>query len=93
MRTVPISLATLPAHRILERGDQKREESWELVDAPHDDLVGTKSSRMILRDKELILASGSTVRICSLGGESWNVENGSVGSYKVSLPPSSASEL
>lgn len=84
MPIVPISLATLPAHSIFEHAEQKKGEEWELVDSPNVELVGTKTSRMLMRDKDLIVASGSEVRICSLGGESWSVENGRVGWYKVS---------
>lgn len=89
MPTVPISLATLPAHSIFERAEKQKGDEWELVDTPNDGLVGTKSSRMIMRDKDLIIASGSEIRICSLGGESWKVDSGSVGWYKVSPNTSS----
>ena len=83
MPSVPINLATLPAHSIFEHAEKKPEE-WELVDSPNDELVGTKTSRMIMRDKDLLVASGSEVRMCSLGGESWDVIDGTVGLYKVS---------
>lgn len=89
MPTVPISLTTLPAHSIFERPDKLKGDEWELVDRPDDGMVGTKSSRMIMRDKDLIIASGSEIRVCTLGGESWNVVDASVGSYKVSHAPPS----
>lgn len=86
MPSVPINLATLPAHSIFSSGSGKaKQDDWELVEAPNDDLVGTKSSRMILRDKDLIVASGSQVRMCSLAGEGWKVNGDKVGSYKVGL--------
>ena len=85
MPSVPINLSTLPAQSIFSPGAGKeKQDDWELVDAPNDDLVGTKSSRMILRDKDLITASGSEVRMCSLAGDAWKVDGDSVGSYKVS---------
>jgi nucleoporin NUP82 len=84
MPTVPINLTTLPAHSIFSSGSGKeKQDDWELVDAPNDDLVGTKSSRMILRDKDLIVAFGSQVRICTLAGEGWKIDGDVVGSYKV----------
>jgi hypothetical protein len=84
MPSVPINLTTLSAHSIFSSGSGKeKQDDWELVDAPDDDLVGTKSSRMILRDKDLIIASGSQVRMCSLAGEGWKVDGDVEGSYKV----------
>ena len=84
MPSVPINLSTLPAHSIFSPGAGKeKQDDWELVDAPNDDLVGTKSSRMLLRDKDLIVASGSEVRMCGLAGDAWKVDGDSVGSYKV----------
>ena len=85
MPSVPINLATLPAHSIFTSSDGKgKQDDWELVDGPNTDLVGTKSSRMILRDKDLIVASGAEVRMCSLAGDAWKVDGGAVGTYKVS---------
>jgi hypothetical protein len=86
MPSVPINLATLPAHSIFSSGSGKdKQDEWELVNGPNTDLVGTKSSRMILRDKDLIIASGAEVRMCSLAGDAWKVESGAVGTYKVSF--------
>lgn len=86
MPSVPINLTTLPAHSIFSSGSGKdKQDEWEIVDGPHTDLVGTKSSRMILRDKDLIIASGAEVRMCSLAGDAWKVDSGAVGSFKVSL--------
>lgn len=85
MPSVPINLATLPAHSIFVSGNGKeKSDDWELVDSPHGDLVGTKSSRMILRDKDLIVASGAEIRICTLAGDALRVDGGVVGAYKVS---------
>jgi len=85
MPSVPINLATLPAHSIFTSSDGKgKQDDWELVDAPNTDLVGTKSSRMILRDKDLVVASGAEVRMCSIAGDAWKVDGGAVGPYKVS---------
>jgi hypothetical protein len=39
---------------------------------------------LVLRDKDMIIASGSEVRICSLAGESFPVIDGAVGAYRVS---------
>lgn len=83
MTSVPVNLAALPAHSIFESG-KKKQDDWELVDAPTDGLVGTKTSRMVIRDKDLIVASGSEIRMCSLAGQSWTVEEGHVGTYQVS---------
>jgi hypothetical protein len=84
MPSVPINLATLPAHSIFLSGTGKeKQDDWELVDSPNGDLVGTKSSRMILRDKDLIIASGAEIRMCSLAGDAWTVNGDVVGSYKV----------
>jgi nucleoporin NUP82 len=87
MPSVPINLATLPAHSIFKPTSGKNKEKqddWELVDRPTESDVGTKSSRMILRDKDLIIASGSEVRMCGLAGDSLSVKDGAVGAYKVS---------
>jgi nucleoporin NUP82 len=83
MPSVPINLTTLPAHSIFtSSSDGKKQEEWELVDKPTDDLVGIKSNRMIMRDKELIVASGSEIRVCSLSGDSLTVDGDAVGAYK-----------
>lgn len=81
MSSVPVSLATLPAHSIFVPGDKKQDD-WELVDSPSDSLVGTKVGRMVMRDKDLIVANGSELRMCSLAQESWSVETDSVGSFQ-----------
>jgi hypothetical protein len=83
MPSVPINLATLPAHSVFSSGG-KGKDDWEFVDSPNDDLVGTKSSSMILRDKDLIVASGAEIRMSSLAGDAWKVDSGIVGTYKVS---------
>jgi nucleoporin NUP82 len=84
MPSVPISLATLPAHSIFKQSSRNEKgDDWELVDSPTHSLVGTKSSRLVLRDKDMIIASGSEVRICGLAGESFTVIDGAVGTYRV----------
>jgi len=89
MPSVPINLATLPAHSIFDSGSgNEKQDDWEVVDPPNGDLVGTKSSRMILRDKDLIVAHGAEVRMCSLAGDTWKVDDGVAGAYKVSQHPS-----
>lgn len=86
MPTVPIGLPAFPAHSIFGKANEQQDD-WLLVDAPVQGSVsGTKTSRMVLRDKHLIVANGSEIRMCSLGGESWDVEDGRVGTYKVSTP-------
>ncbi|WVQ96138.1 hypothetical protein IAU59_003240 [Kwoniella sp. CBS 9459] len=90
--TIPFSLNTLRSHSIFLPSSASSSSStaaaadaeWELIDKPTDDLVGQKTSRMVIRDKDLIVAMGREVRMMSLGsGErEWEVKDGKVGTYK-----------
>ncbi|WVF68598.1 hypothetical protein IAT40_003367 [Kwoniella sp. CBS 6097] len=90
--TIPFSLNTLRSHSIFLPSSVFSSSStaaavdaeWELVDKPTDDLVGQKMSRMVMRDKDLIVAMGREVRMMSLGsGErEWEVKDGRVGTYR-----------
>jgi nucleoporin NUP82 len=84
MTALPISLSTLGSHSIFTPPQivGEGEDDWEVFQAPSDDVVGLKSSRMVIRDKDLFLAVGQEVRATTLGGEA-EVHEGVVGSYKV----------
>lgn len=87
--TIPLSLATLKSHSIFIppiSTSSPPEDEWELLDRPSaDEPMSQKHNRMVLRDKDLIVAMGSEVRMTSLNASdgSWKVEDGLVGSYRV----------
>jgi nucleoporin NUP82 len=84
--TLVPSLANLSKHSIFippSTSNSKPEADWELLDAPEDD-VPLKTSRVVVRDKDLIVAHGKEVRIASTGGDGWEVHDGRLGRYKVS---------
>ena len=84
--TLVPSLANLSKHSIfIPPVTTKPEADWELLDAPDDD-VPLKTSRMVVRDKDLIVAHGKEVRISNTGGDGWEVHDGHLGWYKVSRP-------
>ncbi|OWZ47967.1 hypothetical protein C356_02682 [Cryptococcus neoformans c45] len=86
--TIPLSLATLKSHSIFIppiSTSSPPEDEWELLDRPSaDEPMSQKHNRMVLRDKDLIVAMGSEVRMTSLNASdgSWKVEDGLVGSYR-----------
>lgn len=80
MSALPITLTTLGSHSLFT--PPAGEDDWELVNPPSDDIVGLKSARMVMRDKDLFLAVGKDVRVITLAGEA-EVKDGIVGSYKV----------
>lgn len=87
-QTIPASLPFLRSHSIFipssSSTSTSQDDDWELVEKQSDDLVGQKYSRMVMRDKDLLIAMGREVRMLSLaGGDGWEVENGKVGTYKV----------
>ncbi|WVQ84377.1 hypothetical protein IAT38_006529 [Cryptococcus sp. DSM 104549] len=92
-QVVPFSLTALRSHSIFvppsscgpsSPGSASSSEEWEVLDKPAvDPLVGQKNTRMITRDKDVIVAVGKEVRMMTIGnGENWKVEDGYVGSYK-----------
>jgi nucleoporin NUP82 len=86
--TLVPSLANLSKHSIFippVTSKTKPEPDWELLDAPEDD-VPLKTSRMVVRDKDLIVAHGKEIRIANTGGDGWEVHDGQLGWYKVSCP-------
>lgn len=84
MPVVPVNLETLPGHAIFAAGKTKQDD-WELIEGPSAGLVGPKISRMVLRDKDLIIAHGPEVRMCSLAEGGWAIQpEGTAGTYKVS---------
>lgn len=48
-----------------------------------DDPVPLKSSKMALRDKDLIVAHGKEIRMTSIADDNWDVVDGQLGRYKV----------
>lgn len=87
MSLVP-SLSALGQHSIFippSLSKTRPEPDWELLDAPaDDDDVPLKTSRMVVRDKDLIVAHGSEIRVAYTGGQDWEVHDGQLGRYKVS---------
>ncbi|OCF61916.1 hypothetical protein L486_01580 [Kwoniella mangroviensis CBS 10435] len=89
-QTIPFSLPFLRSHSIFippssSSTSTSQDGDWELVDKPTDDLVGQKYGRMVMRDKDLLVAMGKEIRMMSLaaGGEGgWEVKEGKVGHYK-----------
>ena len=81
------SLSSLPSHSIFlppaASTSTLPDEEWELVDSPSDPTVGQKTCRMIMRDKDLLVAVGKEIRMTGLSGEAWQVRDGLVGTYKV----------
>lgn len=82
---VPCSLATLHSHSIFAPSTPATglDADWEVLDKPSDSEVGTKRTRLAVRDNDLFVAVGNEVRMVTLTGESWEVSNGRVGRYKV----------
>ncbi|OCF37125.1 hypothetical protein I316_01031 [Kwoniella heveanensis BCC8398] len=98
-QTIPFSLNTLRSHSIFlptsvssssSFANAATDGEWELIDKPTDDLVGQKMGRMVMRDKDLLVAIGREVRMMSLGsGErEWEVKDGKVGTYRNLHSPS-----
>ncbi|WWC95514.1 hypothetical protein V866_002379 [Kwoniella sp. B9012] len=88
-QTIPFSLPFLRSHSIFippsSSSTSTSQDDWELVDKPTDDLVGQKYGRMVMRDKDLLVAMGKEIRMMSLAGSGeggWEVKEGKVGSYK-----------
>jgi hypothetical protein len=48
------------------------------------DLVPLKKQRMVMRDKEIILAAGKEVRLANLSGDGFEIRDGVVGKFTVS---------
>lgn len=87
--TIPLSFATLKSHSIFIppiSTSSPPEDEWELLDrSSADEPMSQKHSRMVMRDKDLIVAVDSEVRMTSLHASdgSWKIEDGLVGSYRV----------
>jgi nucleoporin NUP82 len=81
--SLPFSLTSLRTHSIFAPSPIVDEE-WVVVPSPSqsDSLPGRKRSRLALRDRDLLVAVGSELRITALG-ERWEISSGMVGSYKV----------
>ncbi|WWC92973.1 uncharacterized protein L201_007936 [Kwoniella dendrophila CBS 6074] len=92
-QNVPFSMPFLRSHSIFippsSSTSTSQDDEWELVDRPTDDLVGQKFSRMVMREKDLLVAMGRDVRMMSLaGGEGgWELKDGKLGSYKTLKAP------
>lgn len=80
MAQLPPSLSNLPHHAIFVPPSSKGKEDWELV-APE---YAPKTSKVVMREKDLIVAHDSEVRMAHLG-EGWDVVDTSAGKYKVSV--------
>nr|XP_018260420.1 uncharacterized protein I303_07339 [Kwoniella dejecticola CBS 10117]OBR82578.1 hypothetical protein I303_07339 [Kwoniella dejecticola CBS 10117] len=92
-QTIPFSLPFLRSHSIFTPPSTStstaQDDDWELVEKQTDDLVGQKYSKMVMRDKDLLVAVGKEIRMMSLAGsEGWEVKNGKVGTYKTLKSPS-----
>ncbi|KAK8849523.1 hypothetical protein IAR55_004857 [Kwoniella newhampshirensis] len=94
VQTIPFSLSTLRSHSIFippvsaSSSTPSNDEEWELVDRPSDPAIGKRTSRMAMRDKELLVAMDKEVRIMTLSSsEGWEVKDGCVGSYKTLKSP------
>ncbi|WWD20148.1 hypothetical protein CI109_104624 [Kwoniella shandongensis] len=95
VQTIPFSLSTLRSHSIFippsssSSSIAPTDEEWELVNKPSDSAIGQKTSQMVIRDKDLLVAMDKEVRMMSLSsGEGWEVKDGKVGSYKTLKSPS-----
>lgn len=83
-RTIPVSLHALRWHSIFLSPSGYTDNDWVLIERPFEPLVEQKTSRMVMRDKDLIVTVGKELRMTSLGGgEGWDVRGGIVGSFKV----------
>jgi nucleoporin NUP82 len=90
-KLLPPSLHHLKAHSIFHSNPQgspssASDEEWEFIEAPSSSksLFGQKASKVVLREKDLIVAHGREIRITNLASEGWELKDGIVGSYKVS---------
>ena len=75
-------LANLGSHPIFSVPSGSASEEWELVDRPSDVTIGTKSSKLAVREKDIIVAVDSEVRMASLAHGIDESDEGS-GSYRV----------
>ncbi|KIR27291.1 hypothetical protein I307_05133 [Cryptococcus deuterogattii 99/473] len=86
--TIPLSFATLKSHSIFIppiSTSSPPEDEWELLDrSSADEPMSQKHNRMVMRDKDLIVAMDSEVRMTNLHASDgcWKVEDGLVGSYR-----------
>ncbi|WVN89902.1 uncharacterized protein L203_105132 [Cryptococcus depauperatus CBS 7841] len=89
--SIPFSLHSLASHSIFvpsPSSSYKPADEWELLEQPSvDDVPGQKNSKMVLREKDLIVAMGKEIRMMSLNAAegSWKIENNLLGSYKTLL--------
>ena len=85
-RLTPISLSAIRSHSIFRfpESSTSAEDDWELIDRFVEPIAQPKTSRMVMRDKELLIASGKELRMMTMsGGEGWEVSGDGVGRYKV----------
>ena len=79
------SLRHLQHHAIFVPPDatlRSKDAEWELVSSPADH-VPSKVSKMVMRDKDIIVAHEREIRIAHLSNEPWEVVDNAAGSYKV----------
>ncbi|KAK4686952.1 nucleoporin NUP82, partial [Tremellales sp. Uapishka_1] len=85
---IPFSLAYLHSHSIFNPSSSPPSTStlddWEFLEKPSENVVPQKHGRIVMRDKDLIVAVGHEIRMTSLSsGEGWEVRDGRIGNYKV----------
>jgi nucleoporin NUP82 len=91
MSTAPPSLHSLASHCIFAppaslATKDGQDDDWQIVAAPMEEVLGGQQlSKVVLRDKDVIVAHGKEIRVTSLVGDSWEVNSGRVGNYKVSI--------
>ncbi|TXT13342.1 hypothetical protein VHUM_00709 [Vanrija humicola] len=89
--TLPFSLEALRSHAIfVPPASSSTDDGWEVVDKPSgsaDGLPAPRNARIAVRDKDLIVAFGKEIRMTALAGEGWEVNAGSVGTYKALKSP------
>ena len=85
------SLSALRAHSIfVPPPSTSPEDDWELIDDPSTPRLSQKVQRVILRDRDLIVAFGTELRLACLGGDDWTLDSGKLGTYKVRSRPVSS---
>ena len=81
MPVVP-SLSALPSHSIFI--PPKETGTKEQISLADDNLeIPLKCNKIALRDKDIIVAHGSEIRITNISNEDWEEHDGQLGHYKV----------
>ncbi|CAK9780672.1 hypothetical protein CC85DRAFT_287955 [Cutaneotrichosporon oleaginosum] len=86
---LPFSLDALRSHAIFVPPASTSDDGWELVgpQPSYDGLPALKNARLVVRDRDLIVAFGKEIRMTSLSSDGLELRGTSVGGYKTLKSP------